>query len=136
VILVIDASVTIANIVDDERAAYAEAAFVACGHDRALVPGLWQWEVANVLMTLERKGRIADAEQVFTRTVRRLPIDVRVAPSAASVREEIALARRHELTIYDASYLALAKSEGVRLATLDERLARAARAEGAYFQAT
>ncbi len=133
-ILVIDASVTIANIVADEQAMYAQAAFAACGHDRALVPGLWQWEVANVLMTLERKGRLADAEQVFTKTVRRLPIDVRVAPPS-SVREEIALARRHALTIYDASYLALAKREGVRLATLDERLARAARSEGVYFQA-
>jgi hypothetical protein len=88
---------TIANIVEDEQPVYAQAAFAACGNDRALVPGLWQWEVANVLMTLERKGRLADAEQVFTKTVRRLPIDVRVAPSS-SVREEIALARRHALT--------------------------------------
>jgi predicted nucleic acid-binding protein len=40
-----------------------------------------------------------------------------------------ALARRHGLTFYDAAYLELAKRERIPLATLDDGLADAARAE-------
>ena len=42
----------------------------------------------------------------------------------------LTLARRHRLTAYDASYLALAIQEGVPLASLDRRLKEAAAAEG------
>ena len=41
----------------------------------------------------------------------------------------LALAERHSLSGYDASYLALAAAEKLPLATLDKRLAAAARAE-------
>ena len=41
----------------------------------------------------------------------------------------MALADRHRLTIYDASYLELAQRRRVELATLDAALARAAHAE-------
>ena len=40
------------------------------------------------------------------------------------------LARSHRLTAYDAAYLELALRKGAPLATLDRRLAEAARAEG------
>ena len=40
------------------------------------------------------------------------------------------LARQHGLTIYDAAYLELASRTGLTLATLDQALAAAARAEG------
>ena len=40
----------------------------------------------------------------------------------------LALARAHRLTIYDAAYLELALRADVPLATLDQQLARAARA--------
>lgn len=40
------------------------------------------------------------------------------------------LARKHRLTAYDAAYLELALRAAAPLATLDDRLARAARAEG------
>ena len=41
----------------------------------------------------------------------------------------LALAERHGLSGYDASYLALALSQNLPLATLDNRLASAARAQ-------
>jgi predicted nucleic acid-binding protein len=44
-------------------------------------------------------------------------------------RQVIALAERHGLSGYDASYLALAVAEKLSLATLDKKLAAAARAE-------
>jgi hypothetical protein len=40
------------------------------------------------------------------------------------------LARRYRLTVYDAAYLELALREAVALATLDQALVAAARAEG------
>jgi len=49
--------------------------------------------------------------------------------------EEIELAQRHQLSVYDAAYLALAKSRELLLATLDQRLVGAASAEGFYFAA-
>ena len=42
----------------------------------------------------------------------------------------LTLARRHRLTFYDAAYLELAVREALPLATLDQALATAARAEG------
>jgi predicted nucleic acid-binding protein len=40
------------------------------------------------------------------------------------------LARKHQLTFYDAAYLELAARERLPLATLDKQLAGAARLEG------
>ncbi len=40
--------------------------------------------------------------------------------------EVVALARRERLTVYDASYLWLARALDAELVTLDERLSRAA----------
>jgi predicted nucleic acid-binding protein len=131
--LVIDASVTIAWIAKDEQSAYADGALTACGRDRAVVPALWRWEIANTLLVLERKRRLTDAAAVYRSVTRSLPIDAVTDTSESRVNEEIALARRHKLSIYDASYLALAKSTGFALATLDAKLARAALAEGVLF---
>ncbi len=54
-------------------------------------------------------------------TIRQMPV-----PPDIGV---LALARRHRLTFYDAAYLELAQREGLALATLDNELANAARAE-------
>jgi len=51
-----------------------------------------------------------------------LPIIVDRTPEEVSVR---ALARRHGLTVYDASYLELAQRSAAPLATLDVTLAQA-----------
>ena len=134
-ILVIDASVTIAWIATDEQSEYADAVLAACGSDRAVVPALWRWEVANALLVLERKGRLMDAAAVYSSVARQLPINAEDAASETRAVEEIAFARRHQLSIYDAAYLALAKANDVALATLDARLADAAKAEGVFFAA-
>jgi predicted nucleic acid-binding protein len=134
VILVIDASVAIAWIVDDERSEYADAVLAACGSDRAVVPALWRWEIANTLVVLERRGRVTDAAATYSDVTRNLPIDAAESKEALGL-EEIELARRHQLSVYDAAYLALAKSRGLPLATLDTQLARAAKAESLFYAA-
>jgi predicted nucleic acid-binding protein len=134
-ILVIDASIAIAWIADDERSEYADAVLVACGSDRAVVPALWRWEIANTLVMLERRGRVTDAAATYSSITRNLPIDAAGEPKEALSLEEIEIARRHQLSVYDAAYLALAKSRGLPLATLDTQLARAAKAERIFFAA-
>jgi predicted nucleic acid-binding protein len=135
-ILVIDASVAIAWIATDDQSAYAEGALRACESDRAVVPARWHWEIANTLLVLERKSRVADATAVYASVARNLPISVEDDAREARRIDEIALARHHNLSVYDAAYLALAKSRELALATLDAKLARAAKAEGVFFHAT
>ena len=133
-ILVIDASVTIAWIAQDEKSEYADHALHAFGSDAAIVPGIWHWEIANVLLALERRGRVADAIATYARVVQ-LPIDVELLAYSRDQRSvmELELARKHHLSAYDAAYLALAKATSHPLATLDGRLERAARAESLFF---
>ncbi len=132
-ILVIDASIAIAWIAADEESAYAEAALRACGPDRAVVPALWRWEIAHTLLVLERRSRVDDAAAVYASMARSLPISVETDQNETRRIEVIAFARRHALSVYDAGYLALAKSKDIALATLDTKLAGAAKAEGIYF---
>lgn len=79
---------------------------------------------------LERKGRLVDASAIFQTTMREFRITI--APDT-SLSTEMILARKHRLTVYDATYLALALGENARLATLDEWLAKAAAAEGVLY---
>jgi predicted nucleic acid-binding protein len=48
----------------------------------------------------------------------------------AALGEVIEMARRLDLTAYDAAYLSLAARRGLALATIDERLMRACAAAG------
>lgn len=124
---VIDASVTASWLLPDETDARAERAYALLDTDFALVPGLWWFELRNVFIVNERRGRIDRAKtQRALRLLASLPIQL---DRAAEQTALLALARRHRLTVYDAAYLELAQREGVPLATLDDELARAARAE-------
>jgi predicted nucleic acid-binding protein len=82
-------------------------------------------------LTAERKGRIAAQRAIrFTRLLLDLPIAVDPLARRAALVDTRRLARAHGLTSYDGAYLELAIRLGVPLATLDEPLRAAARAEG------
>jgi predicted nucleic acid-binding protein len=129
--IVLDASVVIAIVADDETNDYALAALEACAEREIVVPALWRREVANTFVVLEREGRLLDASAAFANAARNFPVRVAVD---ARIDDEIQIAKKHQLSVYDASYLALAIREKCVLATLDARLARAAAHEGAHFQ--
>jgi len=59
-----------------------------------------------------------------------LPIEVEVVDLRLALGEVTEIARSLELTAYDASYLALAARRGLSLATVDDRLRRAAATAG------
>ena len=92
------------------------------------MPQLWHLETRNSLLTAERRGRLS-SEEVKERldALKGLPIVTDEQPDLQSAFD---LARTHELSLYDALYLDLAKREGATLATLDRALGRAATAEG------
>lgn len=124
---VLDASVTLAWVFEDEDRPSAARALDRMRTDEAHVPGLWWYEVRNALIVSERRGRLTETDAlVFLRALKRLPVGLDHFADEAQV---LALARRHGLTAYDAAYLELAQRESMALATLDGHLARAAGAE-------
>ena len=123
---VIDASIVAAWAFEEEHA-IAESAFARVRTEEAFVPALWWYELRNVLVLGERRGRLTEQETArFLRSVSRLRISLDRTPSETAV---MTLARRHRLTVYDTAYLELARRQALPLATLDGELARAAQAE-------
>jgi predicted nucleic acid-binding protein len=124
---VVDASVAICWFMPDERHRVADAAYRRITDDPAVTPVLWWYELRNVLIVNERRGRLDSAKSArVLRLLRGLPVTI-----DADAEEEalMQLARRHRLTVYDAAYLELALRKGHPLATLDAALSIAARAE-------
>jgi predicted nucleic acid-binding protein len=124
---VVDASIVVAWAFDEVNVA-ASGARERMRREPAVAPALWWFEVRNALVQGERRGRFTELRTArFLRNISRLAITVDRAPSEPGV---LTLARRHRLTVYDAAYLELALREALPMATLDEALASAARAEG------
>jgi len=126
VTLVVDASAVAGWLLPDE--AGMDLSTLAATHSEFCAPMLLWAEFRNILVVNERRGRLPQgmAEELIE-AVEGLCITLDTAPSNAGV---LGLARRHGLTVYDALYLDLALRRGATLATLDTKLAQAARGEG------
>ena len=96
----------------------------------AIAPSLWVFEVANVLLMAERRQRVSFAQR--QRALGLLDeLAIRLDPASTDLWTDVsALAVRHGLTVYDASYLELAIRTTLPLATLDRQLRQAAVATG------
>ena len=126
--LVVDSSVALAWLYDDEDVPRADDVVERLIEDGAFVPQLWHLEIRNSLLVAERRGRLSwagIAERLDA--LRVLPIQTDEEPDYQAALE---LARRHGLSFYDALYLELAKRRRADLATLDRGLGRAAASEG------
>ncbi|MBX9907411.1 MAG: type II toxin-antitoxin system VapC family toxin [Beijerinckiaceae bacterium] len=100
-------------------------------HEGAVVPGLFQLEIGNILLQAERKGRLRPSDvAIRLALLGELPIATDPETAGRAWRDVIALARSHALTTYDAAYLELALRKGAGLATRDKALAAAAKALG------
>lgn len=96
-----------------------------------VVPAHWHLELANMLLKLQRRGRLnaADANAVLLIAHDwRVTLDVESQNRAWS--DTRLLAERHSLTAYDAAYLELALRRRAVLASNDGALIRAARNVG------
>ena len=118
---VFDGSTLVAAMVDSGRdGRWAESLLAA---DALVGPELLLVETANILRRLERARMLSTLEATSAhRDVRRLSIELfPFEPFAERI-----WALRHNLTAYDAWYVAVAEFVGGRLVTLDRHLARAA----------
>jgi predicted nucleic acid-binding protein len=124
---ILDASVAACWFFPDETHPVASQSWLLIHQDEAIVPAHWWFEVRNTMLVGERKGRSTQQRTGFAldrlgrMTIRHAPIPLDV--------DVLTLARKRRLTFYDAAYLELAKRERLALATLDNDLADAARAE-------
>jgi predicted nucleic acid-binding protein len=97
------------------------------------VPATFYVEIAQAILRAERRKRITgDQVMRVVETVNEMPLAVHVP----SVGLTIALARKYTLSAYDATYLAVAIETDLSLATLDGRLAAAAKSEKRLWMAS
>ena len=129
---VVDTSVVLAWCFEDEANDYSNAILDSLSEDEAVVPSIWPLEVANGLANAESHGRIDLATSTrFLRRLSDLPIRIDAQTATYAFTHTLVLARNHQLTSYDASYLELALREGMELATLAGKLRTAAQRAGA-----
>lgn len=125
---VIDNSVVMSWCFKDETNQYADAILDSLEASTAVVPSIWPLEVGNVLLAAERKKHLREADSArFIALLTELPITIEQEPPERMFKEILALAREHQLSSYDASYLDLAMRKGLPIATLDNGLIAAAK---------
>jgi predicted nucleic acid-binding protein len=131
---VLDNSVTMRWFFGDGKPAeltFAAQVLDALRTDIAVVPVTWGLEVANVIARAEAKGLVTAARSAeFLELLEGVSIEVDAATFTHARSSTLELARRHNLSAYDASYLELALRRGLPLATLDEDLRRALKKAG------
>jgi predicted nucleic acid-binding protein len=129
---VLDASVFIAGLVDEDQTQAARSLLIEAEVGGVVAPGHVILEVMNGLLMKQRRGLI-DADYRQEAVERFLGYGLRLdqarQPGAAS-RKTLELADRHGLTVYDAAYLELAQRENRVLGTFDKALRRAAASLG------
>lgn len=124
---VIDNSVVMSWCFADEENDYADFVLSSLENHNALVPAIWPLEIGNVLVVAERRQRLSEADSIrFLSLIHNLPISVDQETPDRMMKEIVALARRHRLSTYDASYLDLAMRKDISLATRDAALMKAA----------
>lgn len=129
--VVIDASVALTWCFRDEARADLDALLFRIREDGASAPLLGRLEVTNTLAAASRRGRLSPEQYgIEVRSLPAVPIRPDTEGALDRMGEILVLTRRHGLTVYDSTYLELAKRLGRGLASLDRQLRAAARAEG------
>ncbi|MDR3538283.1 MAG: type II toxin-antitoxin system VapC family toxin [Acetobacteraceae bacterium] len=129
--LVLDASVAVSAVLEEEQSDLAHAVLLQVAAQGGVVPNLWHLEVGQTLLVAERRRRIdAASRHAVLGELAALPIVVDLGTARQAWRDTTTLAERHGLTLYDAAYLELSLRLGLPLASFDDALRRAATTEG------
>jgi predicted nucleic acid-binding protein len=124
VAFVLDASVAVAWFVRKQATAYTDRVRSMARREPLHVPAVWPLEVANALAALQRRGNVSErAARTAADLLGNLVITVH--QSRLTIPELLALAGKHRLSAYDASYLDVALSLRLPLACRDGPLQRA-----------
>jgi len=129
---VVDASVALSWCFEDEATAWTDSLLdrLRAG-DSIVVPAHWPTEISNGMLIALRRKRIQPGRpELFWDALAVLPIEVEPPLSPLQAKAVLVLCAHHGLTVYDATYLELAKRKGLPLATLDTDLIKAASEEG------
>lgn len=127
--LVLDCSMTMAWLFEDEKTKHSELLLTQLSKETAaIVPALWMWEVSNVLLVAQRRKRITHAQASgFLNMLKVLPITIDDKSVQAAHEMTYELALEQDLSGYDAAYLELALRRQLPIASLDKKLNRAAK---------
>jgi predicted nucleic acid-binding protein len=130
-VFVIDASITLTLVFEDEATAATDELLDHIAFGDAYAPNLWRHECASAMEKAVRRGRIEQVAALsqFNRLMM-LPVIVEPGPNWSDALHILGYALAYGLTVYDATYLHLAIRRRVPLATLDRKLAAAARDAG------
>ena len=132
--MVIDASMALSWLFGRQKPAeqcIADAALDNLSRAKAFVPLLWHTEIANALLVAERRKLVTEAVVIdYLERLAALPVEEDNLPPLLRRDQVMSLARRYDLTAYDATYLELALRKGAALATFDGKLADAIRRAG------
>lgn len=124
---VLDASLAASWFLPDEASPATNALLDRLLESEASVPSLFRHEMRNLMLLAQRRGRMSHAR------LRDVIAELGATPvrdcGPGNDADIVELAIKHDLTAYDAAYLALALTARLPLATLDKKLAAAARAE-------
>lgn len=127
---VLDCSAAMSWLFADERDGWSEELLEKVAQDGAVVPQLWLLEVADVLAVAVRRARMSSADAVrAAELLRSLPLSVS-SFGLEDIPSVLSLAQDRGLSAYDAAYLLTASREGLPLASRDERLRQASKAQG------
>jgi predicted nucleic acid-binding protein len=125
---VLDTSIALKWFLKDESdRVYSLAVLRAITDDRPpVVPFLWYYEIANVVLTQVRRKRIVfEDAAVYLNIIDEMAIEID-PPNSSAILQLPYLASMHNLTGYDAAFLELAMRLQLPLATSDQALVRAA----------
>jgi predicted nucleic acid-binding protein len=118
--------VAISWLFEDEARPDTEAVLERLSQEETYAPGLWELEVANMLLTAEPRGRLSEASS--TRVLEWLhDLPIRISPNLPTLHHLLEVGRQYGLTSYDAAYVILAQQLNLPLTTLDPHLTAAAR---------
>lgn len=129
--VVVDASTALAWCFPDEASDYADGVLVALEGKTILVPAVWSLEIANAVLVGERRKRLRQPEiRRFTTLLRSLAILQDTQSVDDNIGHVLPVAREYGLSAYDAAYLELSIRHGAQLASVDEKLEKAASKAG------
>lgn len=126
--IVLDTSVAASWFFADEDDDLARDSAQRTLEEGALVPPIFPSELGNALLFASRKGRVSRSD-LASASERMAQLPIRIDAQGFDLREDIELAHRYGLTLYDAMYLALARRRRIPLLTRDGALQKAAAKE-------
>ena len=126
---VVDNSVVSGWYLAKQATPYTDAVLDKLRHDTAIVPPLWELELANVARTAVKRSTVTDDEaRLAVSFVLSLPISVDRA--VVPPERVLSLALTYDLTAYDAAYLETALRLKRPIAAKDGALKEAAEKAG------